>query len=154
MTTTVRWGVIGCGGIAARRSIPEVAAHDGIARITVVMDIRLDVARKVAARFSIPHACDKEEELLENDVDAVYIATPVQLHSAQAVRALQAGKHVLCEKPLCLTTVEAAGMRRTAVEAGVSLMPAYCMRSTHNMRRRASSSNPDDGGRSFWPELN
>jgi predicted dehydrogenase len=128
MSAVVRWGVVGCGGIAARRTIPEVVRSGGNARITAVMDVRGEAAREVGGRFGVDRICATEAELLAADIDAVYIATPPCFHSAQAVRAAEAGKHVLCEKPLTLTLSDAHAIEEAAARSGVSIMPAYCMR--------------------------
>ncbi|MCC7499141.1 MAG: Gfo/Idh/MocA family oxidoreductase [Bryobacterales bacterium] len=132
----VRWGVVGCGGIAARRTIPEVTRCAANARICAVMDVRADVACEVASRFGIESVCRTEEELLAKDIDAVYIATPPHLHAAQVARAAGAGKHVLCEKPLVLTVEEAHAIAAAATRSAVRIMPAYCMR-FHSQHARA-----------------
>jgi predicted dehydrogenase len=137
MNSAIKLGVIGCGGIAARRTIPEAIRHAANTRITAVMDIRQDVAERIAADFGIPHACASVEELLARDIDAVYIASPPGVHCAQAVLAARAGKHILCEKPLCLTLDEAYRMREAAFDNRVCLMPAYCMRfNPHHAKAR------------------
>ena len=76
MSKNVRWGVIGCGGIAARRTLPEFLAMTSNAEVVSVMDIDAKRASEVAAQFKVPHHDTTEAELLSRDVDAVYIATP------------------------------------------------------------------------------
>ncbi len=95
MSQQIKWGVIGCGGIAARRTIPEFKKMVSNAELVSVMDIDLNRARDVAQEFSVPHHCATEAELLGQDLQAVYIATPQNAHCRQTVQAALAGKHVL-----------------------------------------------------------
>jgi predicted dehydrogenase len=81
----VRWGVIGCGGIAARRTIPEVVKMAANAELISVMDVDPARAAQVAAQFNVPHHCTSEAELLARDLDAVYIATPQDCHCRQVL---------------------------------------------------------------------
>jgi predicted dehydrogenase len=78
---TVRWGVIGSGGIARRRTIPEGITQAAGGKLVAVYDVNAAANREVAAQFAAA-ACAGEPELLaRKDVDAVYIATPVHLHA-------------------------------------------------------------------------
>lgn len=125
---TVKWGVIGCGGIAARRTIPEFMAMAGNARLVAVMDISAVRAREVAEQFGVDRHCATEEELLQHDIDAVYIATPQNVHCRQVIQAAQAGKHILCEKPLAVDLREVDLMEDAVKKAGVKFMLGFCMR--------------------------
>ncbi len=135
---TVRWGVIGCGGIAARRTIPEFKTMVSNAEIVSVMDVDAGRAKDVAGKFGVPHACTTEAELLaRKDVDAVYIATPQNVHCRQTVQAAEAGKHVLCEKPIALSVEEVDRMEAACRKAGVQFMLAWCMRqNVYNRKAR------------------
>jgi len=127
--TKLRLGVIGAGGIAYRRTIPEIVRDLDTCIITSVMDINPESAEKVAREFSIPHYCTNEEELLaRDDIDAVYIATPQNLHCRQTVAAARAGKHVLCEKPMAVSLAECREMQAACAEAGVVFMVGFGMR--------------------------
>lgn len=123
----VKWGVIGAGGIADRRTMPEGMLPAGNAELVAVMDI--DTARRpdLEKKYGVPFAATVTD-LLAQPIDAVYIATPTFLHEEQAIAAARAGKHVLCEKPLALDV--AAGERMVAAcrEAGVKLSVGYMMR--------------------------
>ena len=135
--TKVRWGVIGCGGIAARRTIPEALARPSAARIVSVMDIDPARAREVAGRFGVPHHCQTEGDLLARDIEAVYIATPQNLHCRQVIQAAQAGKHILCEKPMAVSLEEVDRMERACRGAGVKFMLGFCMRNNvYNAKAR------------------
>lgn len=123
----IKWGVIGCGGIADRRTIPGMMKA-GNAVLTAVMDRNVALAKTVGEKYNVASVCDGVEELLKQDIDAVYIATPVFCHKEQAVAAIRAGKHVLMEKPVGLTVEEAKELRDIAVEEGVKLGVALMMR--------------------------
>jgi len=133
---TVGWGVIGSGGIARRRTIPEGIAKAAGARLAAVYDVDGQANREVAGQFGAA-ACASEEELLaRKDVDAVYIATPVHLHARQATAAARAGKHILCEKPLGLSVAEAEAVPAACRKAGVLLAVDFMMR-FHAFHREA-----------------
>lgn len=78
MEKRIRWGVIGCGGIAARRTIPELKNMVSNAEIISVMDISEQRVKDVAKQFDVPHWCTTEKELFSRDIEAVYIATPAK----------------------------------------------------------------------------
>src|SRR5512138_192090 len=128
MSGKIKWGVIGCGGIAARRTIPEFKKMVANAELVSVMDVEPQRARAVAQQFAVPHHCATEAELLAQDVQAVYIATPQHLHCRQTVQAARAGKHVLCEKPIAITPAEVDEMEAACTQSGVKFMLAWCMR--------------------------
>ncbi len=133
----VKWGVIGCGGIAARRTIPEFKSMATNAEIAAVMDIDPARAAEVAKQFDVPHHCSTEEELLEKDIDAVYIATPQNVHCRQTVAAAEAGKHILCEKPIALSLEEVDMMEEACEKASVKFMLGFCMRNNvYNIKAR------------------
>jgi predicted dehydrogenase len=133
MSRTIKWGVIGAGGIARRRTIPEGIIPSRNATLSAVFDVRDcdEIARQFGAK-----ACRNEEELLRQDIDAVYIATPVHRHVDQALRAAAAGKHVLCEKPLGLDVPEAERIVAACDQAGVKLGVGLLMR-FHAFHREA-----------------
>jgi predicted dehydrogenase len=121
----VGWGLVGCGDIAAKRVAAALGQAEGSALVTVAR-ARAGLAAEFAQRHGAKrwHA-DWRDVLKDAEVDAVYMATPVRLHAEQAVAAAEAGKHVLCEKPMAL---DAAGCERMIVAArahGVRLGVAY-----------------------------
>ncbi len=126
MKTT--WGVLGCGGIARRRTIPEGITKARNAELRAVADTDAEAVRAVAEAFDA-EACFDEAELLRTDAAVIYIATPVCLHVAQAVRAAEAGKHVFCEKPLALDVAGAQDVvdacHANGVKLGVGLMMRF-----------------------------
>ncbi len=118
---TVRWAVIGSGGIARRRTIPEGITQAAEAELAAVFDINQQVNTEVADQFGAI-ACRSEEELLQLDnIDVVYVASPAAEHCRGVLGGASAGKHVLCEKPLGLTVEQAEQMAAACAEAGVLL---------------------------------
>ena len=125
----IKWGVIGCGGIAYRRTIPGMMLSEN-SELIAVMDTKLDVAEKVQKEFGAKYAFGTVEEVLAlEEIDAVYIATPVFCHKEQAMKAAKAGKHILLEKPMGLTVAEseeiAAFCKAQGVKLGVGLMMRF-----------------------------
>lgn len=127
MENIVKWGVIGSGGIANRRTIPEGIMQAGNARLIAVYDIDSTVNNAVAEKYSA-RAVNSVEELVNSDVDVVYIASPVNLHFEHVVAAAKGKKHVFCEKPLGLTVEEAEKMIAICHEEGVLLGTGLMMR--------------------------
>lgn len=123
-----KWAVLGCGGIARRRTIPEGITAADNAELCAVMDVDAKATRDVAAQFGAA-ACASEQELFASPCDIVYVATPVHAHVDQVRRAAEAGKHVLCEKPLALDVAGAQAMadacRANGVKLGVGLMMRF-----------------------------
>jgi predicted dehydrogenase len=100
----IRWGVLGSGGIAKRRTIPEGITKARNAELSVIFDINRQANAEVAKTYDVEQTADINE-LLDSDVDAVYVATPTYFHAGQVRACAEAGKHVLCEKPLGMTVV-------------------------------------------------
>ena len=101
----IRLGVIGCGGFGLY-ALQQFAQVPGV-KLTGMAGTHREAARAAARRFGIPDIQDVDALLARDDVDMVYIATPPFLHFPQALAALEAGKHVICEKPLAMTVGEA-----------------------------------------------
>jgi len=127
MDKKIRWGVIGSGGIARRRTIPEGIVPASNAVLKSVFDINAEANKAVAAQFNAT-AYATMEELLKSDIDAVYIGTPANVHLEQAIACARAKKHILCEKPLGMTVSEAEKMISVCKEAGVTLGIGLMMR--------------------------
>ncbi len=119
-------GVIGAGGIARRKTIPAMLKAKNV-RVVAVMDpVGIE---EIAREFKIPKAYKSEKKLLEDpEVQAVYIASPVQFHLRQIELAAAAGKHILCEKPLGRTSAEARKAVQLCKKYGVFLQEGYMMK--------------------------
>ena len=128
MAQKVRWGVIGAGGIADRRTIPGMMLCDN-AELVAVMEINMELAEKCRAKWGCKKAYDSEAALLADpEIDAVYIASPVFLHAQQAMAAADAGKHILIEKPLAMTSSEGQKVIEYCKEKGVLIAAGLMMR--------------------------
>ncbi len=128
MAQKVRWGVIGAGGIADRRTIPGMMLCDN-AELVAVMEINMELAEKCRAKWGCKKAYDNEADLLADpEVDAVYIASPVFLHAKQAMAAADAGKHILIGKPLAMTSEEGQKVVEYCKEKGVLIAAGLMMR--------------------------
>jgi predicted dehydrogenase len=104
----VRVGVIGTGAMSQLMHLPILCERRDV-EVVAVADADRPKAEAIAGRFGIPHVVDDEALIARSDVEAIVVCTPNHLHEAQAVAGLEAGKHVLVERPLALT---AAGARR------------------------------------------
>lgn len=119
--TALKIGIVGTGGIATGRHIPAFQAmKKEKAVLKAVYDIDFARAETVASTFDIPGVFSDYKEFLEA-VDAVVICTPNKFHAELAVQALEAGCHVLCEKPMALSAAEGEKMLEAAKLAGKHL---------------------------------
>ncbi len=124
----VRWGVIAAGGIADRRTIPGMMLADN-AELVAVMEINMDLAEKIRAKYNAKRAYDNVDALLADpEIDAVYIASPVNYHKAQAIAAAKAKKHILIEKPICMTVEDGEEVLRVCEAEGVKIATGLMMR--------------------------
>ncbi len=123
----IKWGVIGSGGIARRRTIPEGIIPSDLAELVAVYDINTAANESVASDFRVS-ASKSINELLDSDIDAVYVASPVNMHLSHVMECAREKKHVLCEKPLGLTVKEAEQMIDTCKKEGVLLCAGFMMR--------------------------
>ena len=103
--TEIGLGVIGCGGFGLY-ALQQFAQVPGV-KLTGMAGTHREAARAAARRFGVPDIEDVDKLLARADVELVYIATPPFLHYPQALAALEAGKHVICEKPLAMTVEQA-----------------------------------------------
>jgi predicted dehydrogenase len=126
--TRVRWGIVGTGDIGMKKVTPAIQ-RAGNSEVVAIASRNRDRAESAAAALRIPHAYGTYEELLAaDDIDAVYIPLPNNLHAEWTMKAAAAGKHILCEKPLALTAAQAEEMARVCADAGVKLGEAFMYR--------------------------
>lgn len=127
-TMTIRWGLIGVGDIANKRVAAAIQADPNSELVAVCRRSELAL-QQFAEQFSVPHWFTNVDELLGLDeLDAVYIATPVDCHLPQTLAAARAGKHVLVEKPMALNPEQCEQMISACLEAHVRLGVAYYRR--------------------------
>jgi len=128
--TRLRWGVLGVAGIATKKVIPAMQKGD-LTRVTAIASRDLARAQAAAPPLGIPKAYGSYEELLaDSEIDAVYNPLPNHLHVPWTIRAAEAGKHVLCEKPIALSSEEARTLLGVRDRTGVKIQEAFMVR-TH-----------------------
>ncbi|WP_026693970.1 Gfo/Idh/MocA family protein [Peribacillus kribbensis] len=130
----LRIGVIGCGSIARYRHLPEYAANKH-AEITAVCDISAERAEAMAAHYNAKAYTDYNELLADESIDAVSVCTPNYLHAPISIAALNAGKHVLCEKPMATSDEEAEAMIQAARNNNRKLMIGHNQRFVPSHRK-------------------
>jgi D-xylose 1-dehydrogenase (NADP+, D-xylono-1,5-lactone-forming) len=122
--SVLRWGILGAARIAPR--IVRAIEAEPRGELLAVASRDLDRARAFATMHRIPAALGSYEELLATrDIDVVYIALPNHLHAPWTIRALEAGKHVLCEKPLALRASDVDAIAAAATAAGRIAVEAF-----------------------------
>ena len=122
--STIKVGLLGGGGIVDAHIRGYRAYADAI-EVIAVADVVEETARRRAAELGAAAYTDFRQMIHEADLDAVDICLPHHLHAEAIVAAAQAGKHILCEKPLCLTVLQADEVQQAVSAAGVTLMCAH-----------------------------
>ena len=125
---TVRWGVLGCSGIAKSRTIPGLLACEN-AELYAIAGRNEEKLKVYAEPFAPKKLYTDYQALLDDEnVDAVYLPLPNGIHMEWVKKAAAAGKHILCEKPMALTEEQVREMFAAAKEHGVLLEEAYAYR--------------------------
>jgi predicted dehydrogenase len=126
----VKWGVLGVASIATRKVIPGMQMGEW-SEIEAIASRDLKKAEEAAKKLGIPKAYGSYEELLaDKEIEAIYNPLPNHLHVSWSIKAAEAGKHVLCEKPLSLTVVEARKLLAVRERCGVKIGEAFMVK-TH-----------------------
>jgi predicted dehydrogenase len=129
MDKKLRWGVLSTAGIGTRKVLPAMQLGQ-YTTVTAIASRDLAKAKAVAATLGIPTAYGSYEELIADpDIDAIYNPLPNQMHVPWTIRAAEAGKHVLCEKPLSLSVAEAETLIEVRKRTGVKIGEAFMIRS-------------------------
>jgi predicted dehydrogenase len=124
----LRWGILGCARITRRGLIPGIRTSNS-GRLVALASREPEVARGWATEFGVPRSYGTYEELIADPgVDAIYLPLPNELHRPWVFAAAEAGKHILCEKPLALDAAEARAMAAHCEARGVVLMEAFMWR--------------------------
>lgn len=127
-TSTVRYAVVGLGHIAQNSVLPAFANAGRNSQLAALISDDPKKLRALSRHYYAPHTCryeDYDAFLRSGEVDAVYVALPNSMHCDFAVRAANAGIHVLCEKPLALDEAECQDIIQACAENKVKLMTAY-----------------------------
>ena len=127
MAQLIKVGIIGCGGIATKKHMPALAKVKDV-EMVAFCDIIPERAERSKENFGTPDAkcyTDYKELLLDTEIDVVHVCTPNRSHSFITVDALEAGKHVMCEKPMAINSAEAKKMLDAAERTGKKLSIGY-----------------------------
>nr|AWJ66292.1 glucose-fructose oxidoreductase [uncultured bacterium] len=128
MSDLIRWGILSTANIGRKAVVPAIQKASN-SRLAAVASRDHAKAQNFASDFAIPRVHDSYEALLaDTEVDAVYIPLPNSMHKAWVIKAAEAGKHILCEKPLGLNARECLSMAEAAAHHGVKLMEAFMYR--------------------------
>ncbi len=129
MTRKIRWGVLGAARIAREKVIPAMQRGE-FSQVAAIASRDPGRARRWAAQLGIPKACESYEELLaDREIDAVYNPLPNHLHVPWSIRSADAGKHVLCEKPIALSVAETRSLIEARDRNRVKVGEAFMARS-------------------------
>lgn len=135
----VKWGVLGCANFARRRTIPAMLESPSV-ELVGIASRSLEKAEAFRSEFNLLRAYGTYEEMLADpQIHAVYIPLPNSLHAEWMIKAAEAGKHSLCEKPFASDAAEARQVAEAAKRSGVFVMEAFMWRfhSQHLRARRA-----------------
>ena len=126
MSQKLKIGIIGSGGIAQGCHMPGYASVPDLCEVVAVCDVNAETAQKAAEKFGVSrYGTDIWAIVNDPEIDAVSVATPNKYHHGPTIACLQAGKHVLCEKPLAMNAEEAREMCAAARDAGKILMVGF-----------------------------
>jgi len=132
---TIKWAVIGAGGIADRRAIPAIKKDESF-ELVAVMDRVAETAKAIGEKYGVPYFTSEEEMLKTVKCDAVYIGTPVFCHYEQAMTALEYGVNVFIEKPITMRADDARRLVDAFKERGLQITVGYMMK-YHNLHVKA-----------------
>jgi predicted dehydrogenase len=150
MAKRLRVGVIGTGAFADACHIPGLQSHPD-AMVVAVCGRRAEHTRALANRFGIPEVhTDYRELCAREDVDAITIVTPNACHAEQAIAALSAGKHVLCEKPLGMSVPEVRAMVSAAEASGTVHQVAFTFRYLYGLQELRRRVRRGDLGEPYY----
>ena len=143
--TKIRWGVLSTANIGVAKVLPAMQ-RGALCDVTAIASRDLAKAQATAKQLGIPKAYGSYEELLADpDIDAIYNPLPNHLHVPWSIKAIEAGKHVLCEKPIALTTAEAQTLADAAKQhPQLKVMEAFMYR--HHPQWQRARQIVDEGG--------
>ena len=125
----LRWGVLGVANIATKTVIPAIQ-QSRFGRVVAIASRELANAQRASEKLEIDTAYESYDALLADmSIDAVYIPLPNHLHVPWTIKAMQSGKHVLCEKPIAMTAAEADTLRSVQNATGMQCCEAFMVRS-------------------------
>ena len=143
----LKWGIIGAGSVAQRRVIPTMKSLKGHG-VSALMVRDMERAQTLATQFDVNGAYDQVDGVIQDaDVNAVYVSSPVNLHHEHVLAVAQAGKHVLCEKPMAMDVGQCEEMIAVCEKAGVHLQVCFVLRGWEIYQRIQSLIASDQFGK-------
>ena len=152
MDKKVRIGIIGCGGIANGKHMPALSTLDDI-EMVAFCDLIEERAIKAAKQYGVEGAkvyTDYKELLKDETIEVVHVCTPNRSHSFISIDAMEAGKNVMCEKPMAKTYAEAKAMYETSLKTGKLLTIGYQNRQCANNRYAKSVCASGEIGEAYY----
>ena len=150
----IKIGIIGCGGIANGKHMPNIKQVPGV-EMVAFCDIIVERAEEAAKNYGTPDAkvyADYKELLKDETIDVVHVCTPNRSHSFITVDALEAGKHVMCEKPMAINSVEAKKMLDAAKRTGKKLTIGYQSRQRGDSKYLKAEAEKGNFGDIYYAE--
>ena len=123
----IKWGIAGCGRFAENSFLPAVRLIRK-SSVTALYSRDLNRAKSLAEKFGVQNTFDNYDDFLKSDIDAVFVASANVHHYEQVIKAARAGKNILCEKPLAITSVQAEEMVKICKDNNVLLAVNYVHR--------------------------
>src|SRR6202158_2574331 len=128
MNNKIEWGVLGVSDLAVKKVIPAMRRGEW-SQVAAIASRDLKKAQQAAERLGIPKAYGSYEELVaDQNIEAIYNPLPNHLHVPWTIKAAEAGKHVLCEKPISLTAAEARTLLPVRERTGVKIGEAFMVK--------------------------
>jgi predicted dehydrogenase len=128
MSRKIKWGVLGAANIAVKKVIPAMQKGE-FCEISAIASRDLEKAQRAASELSIPKTYDSYKDLLaDKEIEAIYLPLPNHLHLEWAKKAAEAGKHVLCEKPITMNAAEIRELIEVRNQTGVKIQEAFMVR--------------------------
>jgi predicted dehydrogenase len=128
----IRIGIVGCGAISERAHFPSVMKNPGF-KLTAIVDVNRNKLDELKDKYNVAHASNDTNSILEH-VDALILATPPHLRAAMAITAVEAGKHIFCEKPLTNTFLDAKRIAESSKQYNVVAGVAHTFRFAANRK--------------------
>lgn len=126
---TVKWGILGCANIAIKNVIPAMKNSKNL-EIIAIASRDINKSKSVAKDLNIPTAYGSYEDLInDKNIDALYIPLPNHMHLEWCIKGMEAGKHILCEKPIVLTTSDVRKLIDVRDKTGMKITEAFMVRS-------------------------
>jgi len=152
MAKKLRWGVLSTAAIGLKKVLPAMQRGQ-FTTVTAIASRNLAKAQQAAATLGIAKSYGSYEELLADpDIDAIYNPLPNHLHVPWTIKAAEAGKHVLCEKPISMNVAQAESLLEVRARTGVKIGEAFMIRTYPQWLRVRELTNGESAHFAPWPD--